>query len=246
MWCSGRKRAKQNPTNVSREKEIAYSGTPVKNGRKRFRGYGEWIENRTEKRQGSEERKKRRVIRGRKKRERETEYRNREERLDGRLGKCTIARKRVDKKKKTGSKKFVRVSRRRTEKRKVECKWEVLKAGDKEKCKAKPYLPRCQYALSFQQCNQRRLLYWIYWKSYCSVRTLDVILTTANSKPRRAARAEEKGEGREMRARYAKSCSTSQNEAAEHPSFPNSRVVRVRKEESFNGITERFQAEGRA
>lgn len=39
----------------------------MKNGRKRFWGYGEWIEDRTEKRQGSEERKKRRVIRGRKK-----------------------------------------------------------------------------------------------------------------------------------------------------------------------------------
>lgn len=126
-----------------REKEIAYSGTPVKNGRKRFWGHGEWIEDRTEKRQGSEGRKKRRVIRGREKNARETEYRNREERLDGRLGKCTIARKRVDKKK-TGSKKFVRVSRRRTEKRKVECKWEVLKAGirrNARQSRASPALP---------------------------------------------------------------------------------------------------------
>lgn len=152
-----------------REREIAYSGTLVKNGRKRFWGYGEWIENRTEKRQGSEERKKRRVIRGRKK-TREKLNIEIEKNVSTDVSESAQLRGNAWIKKKTGSKKFVRVSRRRTEKRKVECKWEVLKAGIRRNARQSRISQRCQYALSFQQCNQRRLLYRIYWKSYCSVR----------------------------------------------------------------------------
>lgn len=75
-------------------------------------------------------------------------------------------------------------------------------------------------------------------------RTLDVILTT-NFKSAHGEGGERREE-REMRTRYVKSCGTSQNEAAEHPSFRGPRVVRVRKEESFNGITERKSRQSRA
>lgn len=243
MWCSGRKRAKQNPTNVSREKEIAYSGTPVKNGRKRFWGYGEWIENRTEKRQGSEERKKRRVIRGRKK-TREKLNIEIEKNVSTDVSESAQLRGNAWIKKKREAKNLSASARRRTEKRKVECKWEVLKAGIRRNARQS----RISRAAN-TRCRFSNVISGGYFTGYIESRTAAYVRCNPYDcliPSRRAARAE-KGEGRGKWERGTRNrAARAKTKAVEHPSFPNSRVVRVRKEESFNGITERFQAEGRA
>jgi len=125
--------------------------------KKRFREYGErftnGIEIREEFQVGARDE-------GKKKRKdmKETEYRNWEWLAMDVPGSCTIARKCADEK--PGSKKFPCISRRLTEKRKVESKWKVFEGRDKKIRGEASYLP-----LPIKSFNQRQLLYGGYIES---------------------------------------------------------------------------------